>query len=564
MAKTRTTFSFPDDDDDKRRKDLIAAAFILEEKSRDSLLYNSQVIDYITNGIEAGDANAAWFYWSRIPELRYVSRYIANALSVATLYAGKADNSGGHPVHLPDSHPASQLLSEFAGGFTGQKELLDRLGLHLTVAGDSVLIGPKSGSNMLQAPFDQWRVYSTQEVHSRNGKIYLLFPGNSKEIQIPEGAMAVRIWRPHPKLWWDADSPVKGSFQVLKELDMLNMHILSSAASRLSGAGLLLIPEEFDLPGADTETEGTEIDQFVALMIEVMGIAKKNPESPAAQIPIMARGPSDVIDKWKHIDFATKFDEMVPDLRQGAIRRLALGMDVPPEILLGSEQSTSWSAWQTDESTLRVHLIPLLQLICSSLTVGWLRPMLEQLPLTDTQKEELSDIVIHYDVSGLKIHQDISGDAQALYDRFGIDADTLRMAIGYSDDTAPDDKELARQILYELVKSGNPQMVPYAITALRNNFGLDMLPDVASTAGEVFPRATEKIGPDGKAIPDTKAGAAGAAAAPPGNQPGVKTPPTKTTPIASPVPGERSQAKQTSPPPTPKPGGDQSNNAKGK
>lgn len=544
MAKTRTTFSFPDDDD-KRRKDLVAAAFILEEKSRDSLLYNSQVIDYITNGIEAGDANAAWFYWSRIPELRYVSRYIANALSVATMYAGKADNSGGPPIRLPEDHPASQLVSEFAGGFTGQRDLLDRLGLHLTVAGDSVLIGPKSGTNTLQAPFDQWRVYSTQEVHSRNGKIFLLFPGNSKEVQIPEGAMAVRIWRPHPKLWWDADSPVKGSFQVLKELDMLNMHIISSAASRLVGAGLLLIPEEFDLPGTDLETEGTEVDQFVALMIEVMGIAKKNPESPAAQIPIMARGPADVIDKWKHIDFSTEFSQMVPDLRQGAIRRLALGMDVPPEILLGSEQSTSWSAWQTDESTLRVHLIPLLQLITSSLTVGWLRPMLEQLPLTDVQKEELSSIVIHYDVSGLKIHQDISGDAQALYDRYGIDADTLRMAIGYSNDSAPDDKELARQILLSLIATGQPDLVLYALGGLKKNFGIKDLPDP--------PAAPEAPG----ATPP-----AGGATKPPGNQPGEGATPKATTPIKSPVPGERSQAKQVSPPPTPKSGGDQSNNAK--
>lgn len=534
MAKTRTTFSFPDDDDNQRRKDLVAAAFILEEKSRDSLLYNSAVIDYITNSIEAGDASAAWFYWSRIPELRYVSRYIANALSVATLYAGKADNSGGPPVRLPDDHPATQLVQEFAGGYTGQRDLLDRLGLHLTVAGDSVVIGPKSGTGTLEAPFDQWRVYSSQEVHSRNGKIFLLFPGNTREVQIPAGAMAVRVWRPHPKLWWDADSPVKGSFQVLKELDMLNMHIISSAASRLAGAGLLLIPEEFDLPSADTETEGTEVDQFVALMIEVMGIAKKNPESPAAQIPIMARGPAEVIDKWKHMDFSTEFSNMVPELRQGAIRRLALGMDVPPEILLGSEQSTSWSAWQTDESTLRVHLIPLLQLIASSLTVGWLRPMMEQLPLTEAQKEELSSIVIHYDVSGLKIHQDISGDAQALYDRYGIDADTLRMAIGYSADSAPDDKELARQILLSLVATAQPELVLYALGGLRKNFGIKDLPEP--------PAPPEMSGPG------------------PGNQPGEGMAPKETTPIKSQVPGVRSQAKQVSAPPTPKPGGDQSNN----
>lgn len=575
MAKTRTTFSFPDDDD-KRRKDLIAAAFILEEKSSSSLLYNAQTIDYITNNVQAGASHVAWYYWSRIPELRYVSRYIANALSVATLYVGVADSSGAPPTRVPKTHPAYQLLEDFAGGYNGQKDILDRLGLHLTVAGDSVLIGPKNGKDTLEAPFDQWRVYSTEEVYSRQGNIYVRFPGNAKEVPIPDTALAIRIWRPHPKLWWDADSPVKGSFEVLKEIDMLNSHILASGSSRLVGAGLLGIPEELDLPGSDLETDGTEVDQFVALLIEIMGMAKKNPESAAARIPVMLRGPADYIDKIKHFDFATEFSHMVPELRMGAIRRLALGMDVPPEILLGSSNSNSWSAWQTDESTLRVHLIPLLQLIASSLTAGWLQPMLETLPLTDAQKAEMPNLVIHFDTSNLRIHQDVSGDAQALYDRFELSADSLRIAMGYGPNNAPTEKEIARQILLEMVKTGNPQIVPYAIASLRDNFGMTDLPDPKSLADELFPRATAQVAPTaegdipaGKSAlnPTTPAGHDLPGAPPTGPSPNpVGAPPQApapaTTPVKGPLPGARSQAKQLSPPPIPKPGGDQSNNVK--
>jgi hypothetical protein len=168
--------------------------------------------------------------------------------------------------------------------------------------------------------------------------------------------------------------------------------------------------------------------------------------------------------------------------------------------------------------------------------------------LTDAQKEELSSIVIHYDVSGLKIHQDISGDAQALYDRYGIDADTLRTAIGYSSDAAPDDKELARQILLSLIATGQPELVLYALGGLRKNFGIKDLPEPPEgPAGAPISNVRETI---------TTKGA--------GNQPGEAAAPQATTPIKSPVPGARSQAKQTSPPPVPKTGGDQSNNAKGK
>lgn len=579
MAKTRSSVPNFDDDSRKKQQELIAAAMILEEKGQNSLLYNSQVIDFVVNSVQAGDTNLAWYYWAKIPELSYVARYVSNALSVATLYVGIADeNLGGPPVRLAEDHPASQLLKDFAGGYAGQKDLLDRLGLHLTVAGDSVLIGPKHGSGALEQPFDRWRVYSSEEVYSRQGKIYVRMPGNAREVPIPDGAMAVRIWREHPVLRWNADSPVKRSFEVLKELNMLNQHILASGSSRLVGAGLLLIPEEFDLPGSDVETEGTEVDQFVALLIEVASQAKKNPESAAARIPLISRGPAEYIDKWKHLDFATEFSNMVPELRQGAIRRLALGMDVPPEILLGSEQSNSWSAWQTDESTLRVHLIPLLQLICASLTEGWLRPMLEELPMSEAQQAEIEHIVIHFDVSNLKIHQDVSGDAQALYDRFELDSDGLRIALGYGADKAPSDKELARQILLHIIKGDNPQMVPYAIAALRDSFGVTDLPDPKKYSDELFPRATAQVAPTAegdvpagkselnpntapaRTTPTTSAAdpTTGAARKP---GPTAKTP-TATTPVSGPLPGKRSQSKQVSPPPVPKTG-DQSNNAKG-
>lgn len=527
---------------------LQAAAIELVEKGQNTLLYNTQVIDFLTNNIQSGLTDLAWHYWSKIPELSYTTRYISNALSVATLYIGETDSSGNAPERVK-SHPAVDLLEEFAGGYAGQSELLDRLGLHLTVAGDSVLMGPRAETDG-EAPFDQWRVYSTDEVSSRGGRIFLKFPGNAREVPIPNNIIPVRIWRPHPRLWWDSDSPVKRSFSVLRELDLLDQHVHASAISRLAGAGMMVIPDEIDLPNADMEVEGTEIDKFVALLTEVMGLAIKNRESASALIPIMLRGPAEYIDKINHITFSTPFSEQVPELRTGAIRRLALGMDIPPEILLGSSQSTSWSAWQTDESTLRVHLIPMLQLIASSLTVGWLRPMLESLPLNKADKDKIPNLVVHFDVSNLRIRQDVSGDAEALYDRMEIDADSLRLATGYGPDAVPTDEELAKQILLSLIRGSNQAMVPYAIKALRDNFNISLLPE---PPGEEPP-------PEGGMESDASIEGTLPEVPEPGpGNPGNSTPPAETAPITGPTPGKRSQAKQTSLPPVPKIG-DNSNN----
>lgn len=516
---------------------LTAAAFpLVVTKNNDSLLYNSTVVDYMLNTSTAGGTAAAWSYYMRIPEVHYLVRYVANALSMATLYVGDASNNRGQvPTRLPKRHPANDLMADFSGGYAGQSELLDRLAVHLTVIGDSVIIGPRDGSSNEQPPFDQWRVFGSEEVHSRNGKIYVRFPGNSREVQIPDSTMAVRIWRPSPIFWYDSISPVKASFTVLKEIDLLDQHVIASAMSRLAGAGILGIPEELDLPNNDMETEGTEVDQFVAMLVSVMSAAIKDRGSASALVPIILRGPAEFISAIQHFDFTTEFSQQVPELRMGAIRRLALGMDTPPEILLGNSDSASWSAWQTDESTLRVHLIPMLQLIASSLTVGWLRPALEQLPLTDAQREQIPNLVVAFDVSNLKIRQDTSGDAQALYDRFEIDSEALRLATGFSSNSEPDNTELAKQILYKLVLTGDPALVAYAVEALRKNFGVTQLPELKA--------------------PEAAAAAEGTG---PGRPP--EGPPPATTEPGSPVPGERSQAKQLALPPIPKIG-DQSNNA---
>lgn len=529
---------------------LQAAAMILEDRGQGSLLYNSQVIDWlISNG---GATALAWHYWGRVPELRYTTRYIANALSVVRLYVGEVDPAGGDPIKLPEDHPASKLMADFAGGQAGQAELLDRLGLHLTVAGDSVIVGPKAGSGGgEQEPFNKWRVYSTEEVYSRNGVVYVQMPGNSKEIRVPASNLPVRIWRQHPVRWYDADSPVKGSFSVLRELVMMDDHVHATGTSRLAGAGFLGIPEELDLPTPEMDIEGTEVDRFVAFLTEVMGLAIKNRESASALVPIILRGPGEFIEKIKHFDFSTEFSAQVPELRMAAIRRLALGMDVPPEILLGSAQSTSWSAWQTDESTLRVHLVPLMQLITSSLTEGWLRPMLEELPLSEKEQEQIPKLVVYFDIGKLKIRQDVSGDAQNLFDRFEIDADTLRMALGYGQDSAPDDKEIARQILFNLIRGGNPELVKYAIQGLRDGFGIKDLPPAAGSDEAVL---GGQPGAEGASPLDALLNGPG-----PGAPESNSTQPPEAEPT-SPTPGKRSQDKQTGLPPIPKIG-DNSNNA---
>lgn len=507
-----------------------------------------RAIDVMLRGGHSGDAELGWYYWARIPELRYVARYVANSVSMARLFVGKVTNDPQNPEPVGPRHPANDLLATFAGGLVGQSEVLDRLGLHLTIVGDAVLAGPQEGAaGTPNFPFDRWRVFSTTEITSRNGQLWFKTPNNRDE-PLPKGVEPIRCWRPHPRLWWEADSPTRSSYRVLREIDLLDQHVQATAISRLSGAGLLAIPDELTIPGDEVETEGADTDPFVRQLAEVMAIAIKDRESAAAIVPVILRGPAEYIAAIKFFDFATKFDEAVTDHRTVALRRLALGMDVPPEIMLGTGDASHWQAWQVDESTLRIHTVPLLQTIVGAITEGWFRPALEKIPLSPAQRDEIPQLVVWFDVSNLLIHPNVAEDSEALYDRFQIGGDTLRLRTGHTNGDAPSKKETAEMVLLKLVRDNNPTMVPYAIDALRE-LGYPF-PDAKPVKADV--PVGNIIDEQGNIIP-------GPGAQTPG-RPVVPGPGTAQSPAAKPLPGKRSVDKQVSPPPAPPPSGDGARN----
>lgn len=509
-----------------------AAALSLFPTNPLSNAYDRNIGDYIINQGDGAD-EVAWNYFRTIPELHYLVTLMGNALSQVRLFVGETDASNpGNPTPVGPRHPALDLLRGFAGGEQGQSELMNRLGTQLTVVGDSVIIGPSPDAT-LQYPYDDWRVYSTTEVSSRSGRVYVKGP-NYREESVPNGGMAIRIWKQNPQEWWRADSPVKSSLSVLRELELLNAHVQATCLSRLKTAGILAVPEEFTIPGAEVEVEGEDTDPFTAILTQVMELAIKNPGSAAALVPIIMRGPAEYINTIKLIDFGTEFDSMITDLRNNAIRRLALGLDAPPEVLLGSAESSSWSMWQISEAQLRLHIRPLANLIADSLTVGWLRPALEGLPLADQTKESIPRVGIYADFSQLQIRPDVGADAQALYDHFEIGGDTFRHIVGLGEGEKPTPKELEYQILLFLIKS-NPQMAPWAIKALKEQFEIP------------FPDAEESM--------------AVGQPAPPPVPPGVGTPPkAASTGTAPKIPGPRSTDKQTATPKAEPADGDSSNN----
>jgi hypothetical protein len=443
----------------------------------------------------------AWDLYDSVTELRFGVSWIANACSRARLYVGQVDPDGSSepvPVDLStdettgavdlDAQQAVAVLDELGGGQLGQAEMLRRLAIHLNVPGESYLIGfddpegqadgfGQDVTNVVEGNNGEegrrWLVCSADEIQSTGSGLKIVSPDMPNEyIDVdPEQSTVLRIWRPHPRLGYNADSPILALRQPLRELVDLSAHITASAESRLAGAGVLFVPDELTTPSPE-QSEGANPlhpDPFTAALIEAMAAPLKNRDSASAVVPLVVRGPADKGKELKHLSFNTPLDEHVQELRDSAIRRVATGMDMPPEVLTGLGDSNHWSAWQVEESAIKLHIEPLLGLICDSLTTNLLRPALKALGVNGWQK-----YAIWYDTSDLTMRPNRVPEADIAYANQVISDAAYLRELGFSEEDAPSEQERARRLTVQVALS-NPALAPYLLPQLGVNIPAEAL-----------------------------------------------------------------------------------------
>lgn len=291
----------------------------------------------------------AWDMYHQVPEVRFASTYIANAMAGALLFAGRRADDGTIEA-AEDNHRATEIVSQIAGGPDGQAELLKAFGKHLTVPGEGwIVVRPNSEVKNPEIPEDghEWRALSVREVRQQNGKLQAEIDGEDIEIPAgdpdnlaPDAPVAIRVWEPDPERAIEADSPVRSSLDLLEELLLLNAAVKAIARSRLTGRGILLVPKGTRFPTLPTQN-GAEEDLIETLMT-VAETAIRDPESAAATVPIILEVPAESIPDFKLITFESSFDELALKLREEAIRRFATGLEMPAEILLGLADLNHW------------------------------------------------------------------------------------------------------------------------------------------------------------------------------------------------------------------------------
>lgn len=393
-----------------------------------------------------------WYFYDTIGEFRFAVNWVGNILSRAKLYVARQT---ADKTWEPVTGIAQELLDRLVEGAGGQSEMLQRFGVLLSVPGDSYLLGWTEQNR------DMWAVASPSEVS--------FTPGGTRspagtwklnEANLPSSATGVRIWRQHPNDRRLADSPTRAALPILSQIDQLTKHVSAEVDSRLAGAGILFVPDEMRFPS--DEEGNASIDSFVEMLGEAMQAPIADRSSASAVVPLVLQAPGDLLDKIKHMTFWSPLDEHSMELRTEAIRRLALSMDMPPEVLTGIGDVNHWQAWAIDESAIKVHAMPPLQLIVSSLTVGYLWPNLEAANIADPMS-----YAILADTSQMRTRPNRSREALELSDRHKISDKALLREVGFEIDDAMDEEGLRKSLLIKVASgSATPEQVQAALTVL--------------------------------------------------------------------------------------------------
>lgn len=398
-----------------------------------------------TSRTNDGWQTQAWQFYDTVGELRYVAQWVASALSRCTLVASDI-GPDGHPTGFTDDQTVIDLVAEIAGGPAGQAALLGRLATFLTIAGDGYIV------ILYRDGREEWHVLSRDEVRKRaDGKIEVLLATESVELN-PDTDSVTRISKPHPRNARETDSPVRAALPILREIIRLGQHIETTAKSRLVGAGILFVPNEMSLPPAEgpvgepvdpdapglppvtpepTPTTRATPGDLSDAIIETASIAIEDPGSAAAATPIVVGVPAEYIGQVQHMKFGLEWADTVLQLRTSAIQRLSLALDVPPEILTGTGKTNHWSAWQVEESAIKVHIEPLLTVICDRLTNALLRPVLEARGLGGHAENHC----IWFETTRLTQRPDKGPEALDLWDRGLIKPEVVLREHGYDPDT---------------------------------------------------------------------------------------------------------------------------------
>lgn len=411
-----------------------------------------------------------WRLYRITPELRAAASWVGGCCSRVRIYVANVDDLGR--VQGETRNKKIQALSDtLLGGPTSKAEHLRMMGIDLSISGECYIVGSpneKTGR-------DKWYIVTPTEfrrIRGSNGEWDWAWGPKGEPVKLdPEKTIITRVWTPDPERIWCADSPARSCAMILRELEQLTKMVGGEIDSRLIGNGLLIIPNDLDLPQEENTTNNAE---SLMVRLATAGAASLRGEGTALGVLphiIEAQDP----EKFKHLTFSTELTKTAHELRGECIERLGVGMDMPPEVLSGMGDTNHWSGFLIDGYGIKVHIEPLMNRICQALTEAYLVPALMLMG------EDPGRYTYAFDTSPLALRPQRLQDALNLYEKGIISAQAVREAGYFRETDKPAIEESAGRTVTEVLLR-DPQLFQNA--AVREAAGIpeSVIPQLSMVA----------------------------------------------------------------------------------
>lgn len=238
------------------------------------------------------------------------------------------------------------------------------------------------------------------------------------------------------------DAPVAGVLDALAEIEQLSALSKAQTRSRLQTVGILGVASELSVSSSDMphnapdSAVGQDTDDFAEMLKDAISRQMEDPELTSA-IPILLRAPAEMLADggWASwLQMSHSYDEVLSQRLDKAIQRLAWGLPMPSEVLMGMSASNRAVAFQIEEAGYKEHVEPF-ALSTGQVYASALGSLLD-LP-------ETSVVKFIPDPTALLARQHSVEDAITAWNLGLVSAAWVRSVLGIEEEHKPTEEDLA-------------------------------------------------------------------------------------------------------------------------
>lgn len=396
----------------------------------------------------------AWRLYDIVPEHHFLAGRIGDSVAQARLYVTEVNDTGEETGEIQDDN-IRRLAAVPLGTGSQRDDNLRLAGIDLAVGGECWIVGEGAATSPEQAE-GSWFVVTGSAFSRMGDQVQVRRPqirGGSKLTLTDGEDILIRCWRPHPNDTDQADSFTRSAIVPLREIELLTKREFAELDSRLTGAGIMFLPEGVDFPRQEGDPEG--MAGFMAYIQRAAAASMQDQSRASAMVPIMATVPDQLLehlDKLKPINFWSELSAEISPMKEKAIERVGAAAELPKDVLSNIGDMNHWSGWLVSEEGIR-WIRGYLGLIADALTRGFLRRALESMGVANPER-----FAFAFDTAALAAKPNRLEEALQLHDRFLIRDDEVVKAGAFDEDQMPTVQERASQILLKLVQ-GQPDLI---------------------------------------------------------------------------------------------------------